>query len=175
MTQDLVDRLSAQVEQRIHGPEREKILKRLEQDPSADALAEFVYNTILSIDQQADNRGAPVDIDVLMGVATETIDRLVEILEAMAVEFDPDEMREETLLKIVMLHMKAVEGNPEEKAAAEELLLALTEDGTMQNSMDHVSGKASASDEQMAAAGQSMLAPKQKPLSAGVQKGLMQP
>jgi len=175
MTQDLVDRLNAQVERKIHGPAREKILKRLEQDPSTDALAEFVYNTIISIDKQAESRGAPVDIDVLMGVATETIDRLLEIMEAMQIEFDADEMREETLLKIVMLHMKAVEGDPEEKAAAEELLMALSADGTMQASMNHIEAKASASPEEMAQAGQAMLAPKQKPLAAGVQKGLMQP
>ena len=74
-----------------------------------------------------------------------------------------------------MLHMKTVEDDPEEKAAAQELLAAMTADGTMKQSLDYVASKASASPEEMATAGQAMLGPKQKPLAAGVQKGLMQP
>ena len=92
----------------------------------------------------------------------------------MGVKVNTDEMREETLLKTVMLHMKHVEGDPEQKAAAEELLIALSADGTMEQSMMHINEKADASTEQMAAAGQQMAAPQPKPVAAGVRQGLMQ-
>ena len=173
MSQELVNRLVSQVEKHIHGPQREQILSQLEQNPTADALAEVTYKTIMGIDKQAADRGAAVDIDVLLGVATETIDMLIEIMQAMGIELNVDEMREETLLKLVMLHMQAVEGDPEEKAAAEELLVALTADGTMESSMRHISEKADASTEQMQMAGQQMAEPQRKPLAAGVQQGLM--
>ena len=175
MTQDLVDRLNSQVEKQIHGPQREQILKQLEQDPSADSLAQFTYNTIVAIDNQASSRGAPLDIDVLLGVATETFDILIEILEAMGVQFNPDEMRDEALIKLIMLHMKAVENDPEEKAAAQELLMQLTQDGTMGASMDYIGNKASANTEEMINAGNQMTGPQKNPMAAGVEQGLMQP
>ena len=174
MSQELVNSLVSQVEQHLHGPAREQILGQLEQNPTADTLAEITYKTIMGVDQQASQRGAPVEIDVLLGVATETIDLLIEIMEAMGVQFKPEEMREETLIKIVLLHMQAVEGDPEEKAAAEELLAQLTSDGTMDQAMAHINKQADASPEQMQAAGQQMAAPKLNPVSAGVRQGLMQ-
>ena len=174
MTQQLVDSLITQVEQHIHGQAREDILARLSENPTADTMAEVTHTTIMEMDRQAADRGAPLDIDVLMGVATETIDMLIEILEAMGVKVNVEEMREETLLKTVMLHMKHVEGDPEQKAAAEELLIALSADGTMEQSMMHINKKADASTEQMAAAGAQMASPQPKPVAAGVRQGLMQ-
>ncbi len=174
MTQDLVNSLVSQVEKYIHGPAREQIITQIEQNPTADTLAEITYSTIIGIDQQSVERGSPVDIDVLMGVATETIDLLVEIMEAMGVQMNPDEIREETLLKIVMLHMQAVENDPEEKAAAEQLLATLAEDGTLEQSMQYIEQRAGSSQEEMAAAGQQMAAPQQTPVAAGVRQGLMQ-
>ena len=176
MSQQLVDSLNQQVEAHLHGPGREEVLQRLEQDPSADTIAQVTYDLIMAMDSQANQRGTPLDLDVLMGVATETIDILVEIVQAMGSKAKPDELREESLLKIVLLHMKAVEGDPEQTAAAQEMLAALTEDGTMQQSMDYINNRASASPEQMQQAGQRLgqqMGPQRKPVSAAVQQGLM--
>ncbi len=109
-----------------------------------------------------------------MGVATETIDMLVEIMEAMGIKLNPEEIGEESLMKMVLLHMKAVEGDPEQKAAAQELLASLAEDGTVDETMAHINGKASASPEEMQAAGAQMGAPQRKPVAAAVQQGLME-
>ena len=174
MTQQLVNTLVSQVEQHIHGESREQILSQLEQNPTADTLAKVTHDTIMSMDQQAEERGAPLDIEVILGVATETIDLLIEIMEAMGVDLNLDEMREETLIKLVMLHMQMVEGDPEEKAAAQEMLIALSADGTMEQSMMHINKKADASEDQMQAAGTAMAAPKPNPVAAGVRQGLMQ-
>jgi hypothetical protein len=173
MTQQLVDSLNSQVEKYIHGPHREDILALLEQSPTADAVAEVTHKAVMAIDAQASERGAPVELDVLMGVATETIDMLIEIMQAMGIELNVGEVREESLLKVVMLHMESVGDDPEQKAAAQEMLAVLTEDGTMQKSMAHIDGKADASTKEMQVAGQQMVAPKQKPLTAGIQRGLM--
>jgi len=175
MSQELVNNLNSQVEKRIHGPKREQILKRLEGDPSPDALAEFTLNTITAIDAQAASRGAPLDIEVLLGVATETIDMLIEILEAMGTQVAGDEFRAETLIKVLLLHMKTAELDEEEKANAQELLKQLAGDGTLGQSMDYIVGNADKSPEEIIQAGGQMAGPQQKPLAAGVQQGLMQP
>lgn len=171
--QELVTSLVKQVEQHIHGRAREEILAKLEQSPTADTMAQIVYDLVMLMDQQASTRGAPLGVDVLMGVATETIDMLIEIMEAMGIKPNVDELREETLIKIILLHMKAVEDDPEEKAAAQELLAELTSDGTMDQVMDHIGQRANMSSEQMQMAGQSMAGPRQNPVAAGVRQGLM--
>ena len=174
MSQDLVNRLVSQVEKTLHGPAREQILGQLEQNPTADAVAEITYQIVTGLEGQAEQGGAPVELDILMGVATETIDMLVEIMEAMGIKLNPEEMGEESLMKMVLLHMKAVEGDPEQKAAAQELLASLAEDGTVDETMAHINGKASASPEEMQAAGAQMGAPQRKPVAAAVQQGLME-
>ena len=174
MSQELVNGLVSQIEKQLHGPKREQVLSTLEQNPTADTMAEIVHTIIMDIDTKAADRKTPLDLDVLMGLATETIDMLIEILEAMGVQINADEMREETLLKIVLLHMKSVEGDPEAMAGAQELVEAMTADGSMEDSMKHIAGKEGVNPEQMQATGTAMAGPQQKPLAAGVQQGLMQ-
>jgi hypothetical protein len=174
MSQELVNKLNKQVEQHIHGQGKEDILAQLEAAPTADTVAKITYDLIVLMAQQAESRGAGLEIEVLMGVATETIDILIEIMEAMGAPIEgQDEVREEALIKALILHMEAVEDDPEEKAAAQELLAQLMEDGTMDETMNHINSKASASPEQMQQAGAAMVQPQQKPLAAGVQRGLM--
>lgn len=170
MAQELVDRLVSQIEKVIHGQGRGSILKQLEQSPTADTLATIVYQMIVNLEARAAARGGPLDIDVLMGVATDTIDMLIEIAAAMGIEIAPDE----TLIKVLLLHMKEVEDDPEEKAAAAELLEQMTADGSMEMSMAYVNERADASLEQMQAMGAQMIGPQQKPLVAGIKQGLMQ-
>ena len=169
-----INQIVTKVEQYIHGAAREQIISQLEQNPTAKAVAAITYKIVIGADEQATQKGVSLELDILMAVATEAIDMLIEIMEAMGAKFNADEMREESLLQLVILHMEQVGDDPEEKAAAEEMLAVLTEDGTMQKSMEHIDSKADASSEQMLAAGQQMVAPQKKPVAAGVQRGLME-
>jgi len=174
MSQELVNSLNKQVEQHIHGQGREEILAQLEQSPTPDTIAKITHDLIMMMDGQASQRGAPLEMDVIMGVATETIDILVEILEAMGqAQGDPEDIREETLIKTLLLHMETIGDDPEEKAAAQQLLQGLMADGSVDMAMKHINSKADASPEQMQAAGAAMIAPQQTPVAAGVRQGLM--
>ena len=72
--QELVDSLNKQVEQYIHGPRREKIISQLQRNPTSDAVASISYELIMEIDKQAEQANNALGIDVIMAVATETID-----------------------------------------------------------------------------------------------------
>ena len=174
--QALIDNLNKQIEQHIHGPAREKTLSQLQRNPTAQAVAAITYEIIMEMDSQAAARKAPLEMDVVLAVATETIDMLLEIMVAMGIQIKMDEMREESLLKLSLIHMKEVEdrGDPEEIEAAKAMLAALGEEGLIDQSMQHINSRASASPEEMQVAGQRMMAPKQTPMAAGVQQGLMQ-
>jgi len=176
MSQELVDSLNKQVEQYIHGTAREEILAQLEQNPTTDTMAQIVHDLIMGLAETANSRGAPVELDIILAVATEAIDILAEIIEAMGAPEPegPDALREETLVKIVILHMESVQDDPEEKAAAMEMLQELTADGSVDEAMGYVQKRTQMTAEQMRAQGEGMVAPKMNPLSEGVQKGLMQ-
>jgi hypothetical protein len=175
-TEAIIQTLNSQVEQVFLGPQEEQITSALAANPTADTIAQITYDTIIAIDQQAASRGAPLDLDVLIPVATEAIDLLIEILLAIGrVKINEAEMREESLIKVALLHMRAVEGNPEKQMAAREMLAVLANDGDLERSMQHINEQSSATPDQMQAAGSAIAAPKQNPVAAGVSRGLMQP
>lgn len=168
MTQQLVNHLNKQVEQHIHGEGRDQILQALEQKPDADGMAEIAYSLVRMMAEQAEGEGTPLELDVLMGVVTETIDTLIEILVAMGQAEDSDELREETLIKVMLLHMRAVENDPEEVIAAQEILEELQGDGSMDQIAAHLQERGAMPQQQP------QPGPRQNPLAAGVQQGLME-
>ena len=71
--------------------------------------------------------------------------------------------------------METIGDDPQQKAAAQELLKELVDDGTMGSAMNYIGEKADTSVGEMGTAGQQMAGPQQTPLAAGVQRGLMNP
>lgn len=176
--EELTERLISQVEQHIHNRGRDEIVEQLQAEPTAQTVGQITYDLIMAMDEQAKQRGAPIDLEVLLPVATETIDMLVEIMEAMGTKEDLQTLREEAMMALVMIHMKAVEDDPEAKAAARELMQALADEGMFAEGMGYIEKRADADPDEMRARGQQMaaeMAPKQNPVAAGVQQGLMQP
>ena len=170
MTQQIVNQLVAEVEKQLHGPMREQMLQKLEASPTADTVAEAAHNTVMAIDGSSD---APIELDILLAVVTETIDMMVEVMEAMGIEMNSEEMREEALMKVIILHMESIGDDPEQKAVMQEILEEMMADGTLDEGMNTIASRADQSHAQMAEAGVAMAAPQQKPLAAGIKQGLM--
>lgn len=174
--QELLDGISDYV----HGDAREQIAANF-----ADA-GEQLYEVMAAISyeilgQVSGQSPEAMDIEDLFYLATETIDMLIEVAEAVGAPIgDMEEFRGKVLISVVQLHMAAVQDDPEQKAIAEELLAELTNDGTFDTGMDYVNrmiekeggdpGEAEYQGIQMGAQG-----PQQDPLAQGVQQGLQQP
>lgn len=172
--QAIIDRISDY----IHGPARDHIVQALtgaQGEELAEQVAAMAYR-IVRESMDAVEGGEPLEIDVVLGVATETIDLLLEIVDALGVKYSPDEMREETLLRMVALHMEQVGDDPEQKAIAEQALQEMMADGTYQEAMGAAEGMMRRSGVDPSAAvsqGEEMARGPRDPLAQGVSRGLM--
>lgn len=167
-----------QISDYIHGPARDHIVQTLRSaqgEELGEQIAAMGYRIVReSMDKAGD--GGPQDIDVVLGVATETIDMLLEIVDALGIRYSPDEMREETLLRMVALHMEQVGDDPEQKAIAEQALQEMMADGTYQEAMSAAEGMMRRSGVDPSAAvsqGEEMARGPRDPLAQGVSRGLM--
>lgn len=161
----------------IHGPARDHIISTFtnEQGDIAETIAAMSYRIVRESIDKVEGQG-PVDIDIVLGVATETIDLLLEILDALGVKYDPEEMREDTLLRMTALHMEQVGNDPEQKAIAQAALEEMMVDGSYQEAMGAAEGmmrKHGVDPSQAAQAGEQMAMGPRDELSQGVSRGLM--
>ena len=179
--EQVFERLSDAVSDYIHGDGRDAIVAGLaESTESLDGtIGAMTYEIVHQTAEQIEGPEADVvDMDMLFGLATETIDYLIEVAHAMNLPTgDDDDLRADSLIKAVELHMATVQDDPEEVAAAQEMLAVLMEDGTFDEGSAYVNQRlqkegvdpasVQAEGHRMAAGGG------QDPLAAGVQQGLM--
>lgn len=83
--------------------------------------------------RQAQEAGVEVDMDIILGLATEVIDDLLAIAEAMGLieSADDDGLREDSLLAAVEAYLATSNAGPEEREAAMQMLAQMQGDGSM--------------------------------------------
>ena len=162
----------------LHGDARDQVAQSLAGagDKLAETMASITYQVVTQVAEQASGE-MDLEIDMLLGVATETIDFLIEIAQAVGAPVgDLDDLRGRVLMLTVQAHMAKVQDDPEEVAAAKELLAQMMEDGTFDQGMAYVNSKIQAEGLDPAniqAQGVRMAQPQPDPLAAGVRQGLM--
>lgn len=176
----VIKRLSDGISDYLFGDAREHVAQSIANSGEAldDTIAGIAYQTITQAAEQAKERFPnATSIDILVPVAANTIDYLIEIAQAVGAPVkDEDDLRARTMIKMVQLHMAAVENDPEQKAEAQEMLVQMMEDGTYEQGMEFVNQKIreeGGDPERVRAMGQQAAAPQQDPLAAGVRQGLM--
>jgi hypothetical protein len=175
----MIQELSDGISDYIHGDARQQIVDGLAgaQDDLDDTIAALSYGIMTQVSEQiAEESPQAVTFDVLLPLATETIDFLVEMVEAMQMPVDDvQDLRERSLMKMIQMHMAKVGDDPEQLAIAQEMLAEMTP-GEVDEAMSYAQKKAEAegaSPEDIDAMAAQMLQPRQDPLAAGVQQGLM--
>lgn len=177
--QHLQDQLD-QISDYLHGDAREHVAQSIAQagnEQLHEVIAAVTYEILGQTSESEDIH----DIEDLLYLATETIDFMIEIAEAVgAAVGDLDDLRAMSLISVVELHMAAVEGDPEQRAIAEEVLAEMVNDGSFDEGAGYINekiqqhggdpGQAEMQGIQMAQQG-----PQPDPLAQGVQQGLQQP
>ena len=148
---ELVEAMIMDSMEYIHGKGSQEIVKALETSiDAADVAAAIAYKVVKGVaDKNAGMARIEMDMDMLMGVATEAIDRVGEVAEA-AGQIIPgtntDQFREDTLLRLTVLHGEQLEGEegftPEQKRAASTDLRDYMSDGGTQKAFDYINGRA---------------------------------
>lgn len=163
----------------IHGPAKEQIIQAVqggEQD-LGQTIAALAYRIVRETADQFEGGNPEIlDIDFLLYLATETIDDLLEIVEALGIQHEADAIRQESLISMVAMHMEAVGDDPEQKAMAQEALSQMMEDGSYAQAMsdaEQMMRQRGIDPAQAAAAGEQMAAPRPNQVSQAVGRGLL--
>lgn len=176
---DVIRKISDGITNVIHGEGRPMILQELEKDPTPKTAAMLIYKPVSQGIEQAEARGVDADADFIFGVATDGIDQMLEILQAMGKvgedEQSEEMFREQALMNLVAIHGEQVEDDPQVKADAELRLAEMAEDGTLAQgiqSWDKKARERGVDPNEYLQEGVAMIQPQRKPLAAGIERGL---
>lgn len=171
-----IQKISDGISNMLHGPGREQVLQALQKDDSPKAVAMMLYKPARQSIDQAEQSGLNVDQSFIFAVVTDAIDMILEILQAMGkAPKNEDQFRQAVLMQILMIHAAQTPDDPEQQAQAQEDLQSMKENGTLDQAKNIVSQQArdaGLSPDEFASGAQDMMAPKERPVAAGVREGL---
>lgn len=130
--------LSAGLRNYVYGPGEKGIVEGLMQaDDRGRVMGEMVFALVQEAAKQAEDAGRELDMDILMGVATELIDDITELLAAHGTELT-DKEREYALLYAQQLYVESYNPAPEEREAAKAQLAEFYKDGSVHQTAAYV-------------------------------------
>lgn len=106
-------------------------------DDIGRVIGEMTFAMVQEVAHQAEERGAQLDYDMLIGVATEVIDDVVELAAASGIEV-PDEQREFALLYAQQLYVESQSPTDDQREAARQDLAMLKRDGEVDAATEYV-------------------------------------
>jgi hypothetical protein len=119
----------------MFGAGEEGIKKRLRDGAQQlpQTMGTLALTMIEEATRQADEAGAQYDTDMLLGVASEVIDNLIDMADAMGLieGTSDDNLREDAMMHAVESYAMTAEPGSEEQEAAQQMLQQFQQDGTM--------------------------------------------
>lgn len=177
--EQLLKELSDGISDYLHGDAREHVANSIAGagEEVDDTIAALGYQTLSEVSGQIEEISPQLlTLDTLIPLATEAIDYLVEIAEAVnAPVKDVQDLRERSFIKMLEIHMAAVEDDPEQREIAQEMFAEFLEDGTFGEAEKYISEKIRAEGGDPARAqqtGAEMLQQPADPLTQGIQQGM---
>jgi hypothetical protein len=163
--------MTAGLKEYIFGPATDKILAQLKEGKNpAQAAGNITLLLVQEAAKQAEAAQQEFDMDMLLGVATEVIDALMQLAQAGKVKIaDPETFMAEALLTAVQGYAATTPPGSEEQAAAQEMLAQMQQDGTVEQGAAELQRLGQKAGVDPFAQAQ----PKEKPIAQGVRAGLM--
>lgn len=122
----------------IFGKGEQGIVKTMtEADDPGRVLGEIAFSLVREAAHQAEEAGKELSWDVLIGVATEVIDDITELMAAHGMELG-DKEREYALLYAQQLYVDSSDPAPEERQAAQQQLGELQQSGEVDQAVSYV-------------------------------------
>ena len=137
---DLFGKFVSTLRNHIFGKGEGGILRALQEAPPENVgqtIGEMVFTMVQEVAHQAEAKGAQPEYDMLIGVATEAIDDIVELAEASGLDV-PDEQREFALLYAQQLYVENQNPTDDEREAAKQDLAMLKQDGDVDEATKYV-------------------------------------
>lgn len=122
----------------IFGPGEQGIVKTMtEADDPGRVMGEITFSLVREAAHQAEEAGKELVWDVLIGVATEVIDDITELMEASGMEIT-DKDREYALLYAQQLYVDSSEPTPEDREAAKQQLSEFQQSGEVDQTVSYI-------------------------------------
>lgn len=181
---ELVEDMIMDAMEYIHGKGSQEIVKALQSSTdTAATMAAVAYKVVKGVaDKRAKEAHVEMDMDMLMGVATEAIDMVTEVAQA-ADQIQPGSnstrLKEDTLLRLTMLHGEQLEGeegfSAEMKESAAKDMRDYMSDGGTQKAFDYINPRAKdegLNPQDMMRSGNEAALGSKNPLSDAITEGL---
>lgn len=166
--QDTFETMVAGLLEHLFGKAKDSTVKALRaaENPARTAgMTAFQFVQIAA--KQAEDAGRELDLDMLLGVATEIVEALMQMAQAAKVDIpDEEQFMAEALFTAIQAYQATLPPDAEEQDAAKALLAQMQQDGSVDEG-------ANALRELGAKVGVDPFAPQEKPLAKGVRAGLM--
>lgn len=128
----------AGLREHVFGKGEQAIVQRMQQaDDPGRVLGEIVFALVHEAAMQAEKSGREISMDILMGVATELIDDVTELLAAHGMQLSP-KAREYALLVAQQLYVENSNPDQNERDAAKQALSGLQQDGSVNMAVQYV-------------------------------------
>jgi len=145
---ELVEAMILDSMEYIHGKGSKDIVKLLgESDNTSQTMATIAYKVVRGVaEKNKATAQVEMDMDMLMGVATEAIDMITEVAQSaneIGAGPEVERLKEDTLLKMTVMHGEQLgEINPEQRQAAATDLRDYMSDGGTQKAFDYINTRA---------------------------------
>lgn len=135
---DVFGLMVAGLREHIFGKGAEGISKAVrDADDPGRVIGEITYALVKEAAKQVDERGLELTYDIVMGVATEVIDDITELMAAQGVEVT-DKQREYALLYAQQLHVQSSDPSEDERNAAKQSLKNMKQGGQVDKAVSYV-------------------------------------
>jgi hypothetical protein len=122
----------------VFGPGEQGIVQGLmKADDKGRVLGEMVFSLVQEAAKQAKTSGRELDMDILMGVATELIDDITELLSAQGITIQQKE-REYALLYAQQLYVQSYNPTDDDRNAAKAQLAQYQQSGDVNTAVKYV-------------------------------------
>lgn len=128
----------AGLREHLFGKGEQGVVQRMteSQDP-AKTLGEIVFVMVKEAADQAGQAGRDIDMDILMGVATELIDDISELMEAAGTPID-EKARGDALLYAQQFYVESADLSEDDINAAKQSLASMHEGGEVDEAVSYI-------------------------------------
>lgn len=136
----LFEEISAGLITYIFGKGEQSISKQLmEAQELGDTIGQVTMTLVQEGMTQASSAGKELDMDIIMGVATEVIDSLIQLADALKLDVgDVEQLQAHSLIAAVNAYIMTASPTPEEREAAMFMLEQMEQDGTVDEGADQL-------------------------------------
>jgi hypothetical protein len=136
----LFEEITAGLTEHIFGKGEQGISQQLlEAQDLGDTIGAITMSLVTEGMRQASEAGNELDIDIILGVATEVIDNLIQLADALGVEIQNlEELQKHSLIAAVNDYIMTANPSPEEREAAMFMLQQFEADGAIDEGADEL-------------------------------------